>query len=179
MTNSKQNQKCWNCAHFQLYTTLSVPETAFGDCRHEPKVGRLENTDKFNQYWPFIGDGTDFWCSKWKKTQLIPPIEPVSPRDPSWPSDWENWVPWNVRKSQNISCWSCNHYQREVEDPTEPGENTGQCRKNPVPEVLDLVVGLNSDTLRGLKFVYAGSSFWCSCWERQQGNVPVDPGTAL
>lgn len=182
MANSKVNQHCFNCASFQPYNALDPVTVLNGECRWTPQVGELSTPTPtvFNQYWPYIKNGDDFWCSKWKLTQQTPIVADENPRAAVWPDDWEAFhaAPWNRRASLNQACWNCNHYQYEVDPPVAPGDNTGQCRKGPPPPVLDLVVGVVSDTLEPGKFIYTGTPFFCSTWEVRQTTAPVDPGPA-
>ncbi len=177
MPNSKENQNCMNCAHFQPYENANPVITDNGECRFRPAQDYLENTGvHFNQYWPYISDGSNFWCSTWKKTDLAP-ITQSGQRDPDFDTDWAAFhaAPWNRRASMNQSCWNCNHYQWDKEDP-QPGQNTGQCRKLPPPSVLDFDDGVESFLGESVKWSYAGSSYFCSCWEFNEGTVPPDPG---
>lgn len=182
MANSKTNQNCFNCASFQPYNALDPVTVKNGECRWCPQVGELADVTpaSFNQYWPYIDDGLDFWCSKWKLTGQAAIVASANPRATVWPDDWEFFQasPWNRRTSLNQSCWNCNHYQYEVVPPVDPGDNTGQCRKGPPPSVLDIVIGAIDETLEPGKFVYAGSAHFCSAWEQMEGTVPVDPGPA-
>lgn len=186
MANSKVNQNCFNCASFQPYIDKPLVTTKNGECRWCPQVGELTvptgdpGPTTFNQFWPYIDDGLDFWCSKWKLTGQEAVVPSANPVAPVWPGDWEAFqaAPWNRRASLNQSCWNCNHYQYEVDPPVNPGENTGQCRKGPPPPVLDLVVGITSETLEPGKFIYAGSAHFCSAWEMKEGTIPTDPGPA-
>jgi hypothetical protein len=179
--NSKENQSCWNCASWQPYSRSdqSPPDKENGECRFEPQIGRLEDgDDKWNQYWPYILFGTSFWCSKWKRTQLPIVDIPGQFSGQVWPDDFTTFhaSPWNVRSPLFESCWNCNHYQRAYATPLQAGQNTGECRKCPPPAVAYLALNAGNPTFESWKFVYEGSDFCCSCWERNQGTVPDDPG---
>lgn len=184
MPNSKDNQHCFNCASFQPYLPGQQPAKNNGECRFEPQVGVLEYSitpTKFNQFWPYINDGDNFWCSKWKMSQLDEIVPASSPTPGVFPDDWGAFrgTPWNARESLNQSCWNCNHFQRDYSLPLQPGQNTGQCRKTSPPAVLNLVVAgvpPTDDLLESLKFSYEGSDYFCSCWEHARGDVPDDPG---
>lgn len=182
MANTRDNQKCFNCKHWQGYPDeLIDPPVNNGECRRMPRGGNAtDNPTVWNVWWPFIGNGDDFWCSCWEINTKTPVVQNGTPRATSWPSDWLNFHanPWNARAAFNQSCWNCDHYQYDVAAPSAPGENTGECRKFPVPAVIDLVVGLTTDTLQPSKLSYAGSSYCCGRWEIKQGTVPTDPGPA-
>lgn len=167
MPNSKENQKCWNCSHFQRYSTGDEPTGVHGDCRKEPMPAYLWNSDWFDRYVPFITVGSIFWCAQWKLSPLtIPPI-PETPVVTTWPDVFWNWSWWNVKESINISCLNCNHYQRY--DPDDPQDLWGYCRKYPPEPTTPFVIGVNSDTLPGDKIQFYGPDFWCGCWEEQEG----------
>lgn len=181
MPNSKVNQHCFNCAHWQGYAEGDEPTVNNGECRRLPRIGKLDdNPTLFYQYWPYVEDGNIFWCSCWKLTRTGAITTAASPRPAVWPDDWSDFHnnPWNVKIAINQSCWNCNHFQRDKESPVNPGENTGECRKLPGPPVMDMNVGLTFDTLETKKFQEAGSAYCCSCWEFPQGTVPPDPGYA-
>jgi len=178
LLNTKENQKCWNCAHFQRYDQATENLTLeCGECRAQPIKGQQRNVEWLEQFYPYIEEGTTFWCSKWKKTSLTPPPEPVGLQPATWPDVFEAFqlAPWNVWGTQK-RCWECNHFQR-LSDVPEPGKTKGWCRSNPMLPVMDLRVDLITDTLRGQKTEYDGLLYWCSCWERS--NLPVaDPDGA-
>lgn len=179
MVNSKDNQSCFNCASFQPYNNADPVEVLDGECRWCPQVGSLDySPSRFDQYWPYIDNGAKFWCSKWKLTAQTPLVAAETPRAPTWPDDWSTFqaFPWNRRAPLNQSCWNCNHYQYTYDPPELPGQNTGECRKQAPPSVLSFSIGVTTSVLQSLKFVYAGSAFFCSAWEINRGTVPPDPG---
>lgn len=181
MANSKDNQHCFNCASFQPYNAEDPLMVLNGECRWCPKVGALDFApSSWNQYWPYIVDGDDFWCSKWKLTAQTALVPAVTPDPPVWPDDFDNFRanPWNRRASLNQSCWNCNHYQYRVDPPVDPGDNMGECRKGAPPPVLSLSISTTTTALESIKFQYAGSAHFCSAWEMKRGTVPVDPGPA-
>lgn len=169
--NSKENQECWNCDHFQLYDDSSTPTKPWGECRWTPVKGYLYNNDWFDRYIPFVYDARTFWCSKWKKTNLTPPPKPTgSIPQLNWPDVFWNWVIWS-KVPENKTCWHCNHFQRDDEVPT---DSWGQCRKNPPLPVLDEYIGLSptGDTIYGEPIPYYGLICWCSCWEETETPNP-------
>jgi hypothetical protein len=179
MVNSKDNQACFNCASFQPYNADDPVEYLDGECRWCPKVGRLRYVeDYWNQYWPYIANGQKFWCSKWKLTAQTPIVPVEFPRVSEFPDDFNTFhaAPWNRRASLNQSCWSCNHYQYTYDPPVEPGQNTGECRKLAPPPVVSYGITPTTGVFESVKFVYVGSSYFCSAWEINRGTVPPDPG---
>lgn len=177
MVNSKTNQNCLSCAHFQPYEETFPVETPNGECRYKPQNGQLHGAaETFDQRWPYIADGEDFWCSTWKKTDLGT-VTQSGQRAPSFPTDYTNFHinPWNRRSAMNQSCWNCNHWQREYPLPLEPGQSTGECRKLPPPSVLEFDDNVESFIGESMKWVYYGNLYWCSCWEHAEGDVPAVP----
>ncbi len=180
--NSKENQACFNCASFQPYNAEDPVEALNGECRWCPKVGMLLNQDDYwNQYWPYIDRGDLFWCSKWKLTAQAPIVAAETPRGGVFPDDWNlfHLFPWNRRASLNQSCWNCNHYQYAFDPPVDPGMNVGECRKQAPPPVVSWEILPTNGVFQSTKFLYAGSSYFCSAWEMRRGTVPVDPGPEL
>jgi len=170
--NTKVNQSCWNCGHFQRWAVDPVTEANnAGECRKDPMAGYRYDSDWFDEYWPFMEFGDRFWCAKWKKSNLPIPTKSPNPTPVVWPDDWFAWFPWNVREPLNQSCWNCNHFQRYDEEPT---DTYGSCRKNPDLPVLKSAIGTSTDTIRGEKVFYFGDVAWCSCWEKTENPNP-DP----
>lgn len=173
--NSKKNQKCWNCDHFQRYEEGDEPQDAWGECRKMPlqsKYSTNGGSPYCEHWWPFIDNAIDFWCSEWQKTvQPIPP-EPTAPRIPQWPTVWEEWTPWNKKDPMHVECWNCNHFQ-----PTAPTKSLlGECRKFTVPQVVDFdLCGSATGILKGTKSKICGDVRWCGAWERLEGEVPDKP----
>lgn len=171
MANNKDNQHCLNCAHFQPYENADPVDTANGECRFRPRVGpAVDSPTAWSQYFPYVADGKDFWCAKWKLS-LLPAINQSGSRPASWPADWTAFQqnPWNRRESLNQSCWNCNNFQHES-----AVDLDGQCRCNPTPPTIDITIGVTSATLQPTKSDYDGTKFWCSCWEIN-ANAPEPP----
>lgn len=167
MPNSKENQACWTCAHFQLYDASSTPTDTWGDCRKDPPPAFLWNSDYFDQYVPFIAAGDSFWCSSYKVTPLVTPPNPGSGASPTWPDVWWNWSAWNAKGAINQSCWNCNHFQKD--DPEDPQNLLGECRKLPPEPVTYSVIDGSGDIIPGRKYVFTGEDNWCGCWEEEGG----------
>lgn len=179
MTNSKENQNCMGCAHFQPYENANPLTQKNGECRRLPQFGQvwIAADNYVDKFWPYIHDSTDFWCSRWKKSTQTE-ITYIGGGSESFPADFTTFraAPWNRRADMNISCWNCNHYQRDKDDPILPGQDGGECRKNPPPEVYSYDDTVESGVLQPRKFDISGSYYWCSKWERAEGVIPVDPG---
>lgn len=168
------NQKCWNCMHFQRYDTATEDLTkAYGDCRKETTGGFLAYNFLISEFWPVIPDGRYHWCGQWKQSfGLFIPAEPVNPVPFDWPTDWFEGELWNVKDPINISCWNCNHFQREDEIPG-PEDIIGQCRKTQPPPATEIILGVESDSLLGRELNILGPLFWCGHWEKSQEPVPL------
>ena len=174
MPNKKTNQKCWNCDHFQRYEDSEQPQTEYGECRRKPlntQYGQI-GSDSWVGWWPFIEQGTNFWCGSWQHSVQPVPDPPEFPRPPIWPDVWEQWTPWNKKESQNVECWNCNHFQ-----PDSPTKSLlGECRRLPPPEVIDIQIAPNLDvTLQGVKTKICGDTRWCGMWEASEEPVPDKP----
>lgn len=166
MPNSKKNQKCWNCSHFQRYATGDEPNAVYGECRRDAIKAYLYWDDWFDSYQPFIPVASVYWCSGWKQTTLsVPPI-PETPVISVWPDVFWDWVTWNVKTSINISCLKCNHFQRY--DPDDPEDLWGECRKYPPEPVTTDHFGQTTDIMPGEKIEFIGTTYWCGCFEKQQ-----------
>lgn len=177
MPNKKTNQKCWNCDHFQPYIEGDEPLDAYGECRRKPlntMYGQIAG-DFWAGMWPFISNGTVFWCGAWQKSVQTVPKEPEYPRDPPWPSTWEQWIPWNKKDPMNVECWNCNHFQvSDKNDP--PNTKMGQCRRMPPPEVINIEIAPSVDVvLQGVKTEICGDSRWCGMWEMSEEPIPEKP----
>lgn len=179
MPNSKKNQNCWNCDHFQRFDETSITNNG-GECRKRQQPGnRIEDQlgDDFlmTEHWPFIADGAVFWCGEWEIVNpdlTIPAFNPA-PRDTDWPSDWTdfNAAEWNVKIGLNISCWNCNHFQAdELENPQ---SDKGECRKSAPPSVTILDDTVESGTLESTKLKINGLARWCGCWEAATHVIPI------
>lgn len=166
MPNSKDNQRCWNCEHFQRYATGEEPNAVYGDCRREPMPAYLwiPGGDWFDSYVPFIQVGSVFWCSKWKQTNLTVPPVPENPIVPTWPDVFWFWDWWNKKESINISCLTCNHYQRF--DPDDPQDLWGYCRKYPPEPTTTDEFAQATNIMPGDKIEFYGPDYWCGVWER-------------
>lgn len=177
MPFSKPNQNCWNCNHFQRDTQdPQATQVPWGDCRRLPEPGERESEGFFLEFHPFILEGVDFWCGFWENALHFVPAEPVNPPPIVWPDDWFNWIPWNVKASQNISCWSCDHFKRYVEDPQTTGDVFGECRKGPPPPTTGFDDNVDPElwwyTNRPRR---RGPDMWCGCWQRSIEDVPAIP----
>lgn len=181
MTNTQQNQKCLLCGNFQPYEQGSTITTANGECRY-----RALDDLKFagptlfvNEYWPYIEDGDDFWCSHFKRTTEEPIVQ-SGQQNPQFPEDWEAFqlAPWNIKESLNVNCWRCGNFQRNFENPN-PGQNNGQCRKNATPAIYSFDDSVESGTLEPHKHNFLTSAYWCSQFEPFEGTIPPDPGPVV
>ena len=174
--NVKENQSCWSCNHWQRYDESPTPNRAEGECRKMPQKMQVQGTASFfAEFYTFIDNGKIFWCSEWKKSVLEVPPPPETPLPIVWPDVWEEWKPWNVKTPINQSCWSCNHWQREVVDPG-PGDDKGECRKFTAPQVLMFSLAIPLfDIDEGRKILTIGPLQWCGCWEKNEGEVPPIP----
>lgn len=167
--NSKDNQRCWNCDHFQRYDPSSTPTYSWGECRKNPIGDWRFNIDWFDLSTPFISAGDSFWCSEWQFSRLVVPPNPGPGSPPDWPDvfwEWFDW--WNVRDPLNQSCYNCNHYQRV--DPEDPEDLVGECRKNPLKPVISSLISGSSDFIAASKNRMYGPEYWCGCWEVKNEN---------
>lgn len=165
MTNTRDNEQCWNCSHFQRYITGATPDTTEGECRRQAtKAYRFLNI-WFDEYEPFIWIGGDFWCSCWKITdeENLPPNPGSAPPHAAWPDVFWTWTPWNKWGTAK-SCLNCSHF--DLCDPQDPQDLCGECRKNPPEPVIDADVDGTIDTFPGEKMQFWGPTYWCSEWQK-------------
>ena len=159
MPNNKDNQHCLNCASFQPYENNNPLVTANGECRFRPQGGYAGTlSPAFREVWPYIPNGDDFWCAKWK-TSPLPAITQEGQQDPVFESDWSDFHsdPWNRRESLNQSCWGCNNYQHidpEVFD-------IGECRYNPPLNVIQQSLSVPPALMPSDRYVYPGDKYCC------------------
>jgi len=172
--NKHANEKCWNCMHFQRYDTATENLTkAYGDCRKDTTGGFSANDFLISEFWPVIPDGRFYWCGQWKKsTGLVIPPEPIDPAPFVWPDDWFAGEIWNVKEPINVSCWNCNHFQAQDEDPG-PDDILGQCRKAPPPPATEMEISSVLDDLFGRELNITGPLFFCGHWEKSEEPVPL------
>lgn len=172
MLNSKKNQSCWNCDHFQRFTEkMEDADILCGQCRREPRFGEIQLTagPLVLLTFPYIQNGRDFWCAQWQKSVLPVPSISQFQHSCEFPTTWLEWKPWNRKAVANISCWNCNHFQRNEEVVNGNG-NLGQCRKLPPPAA---VITDQPDYGQGQKHDFEGPTSWCGMWEKNQEEVPA------
>lgn len=171
--SSKKNQSCWNCDHFQPYSETF--RDLWGECRKMPLSDKGQVSSRYwASWWPFVSNGSTYWCSEWQKALREVPDVPDLGTPPRWPTDWQRWQPWNIKAPSNVMCWTCNHF--EPDDPED--SSMGECRKLSPPPVIDYDLGGSArGTLQSVKTKICGLTRWCGAWERQQNEIPEDPQT--
>lgn len=174
--NSKENQNCWNCNHFQRYAIAGKYIYLHGECRAHAQSEQKSDSLLSLYNWPFVKDGTSNWCGNWQKSVLDVPDPPTVVDPPEWPEVWERWFPWNVKADANVKCWNCSHFQRDFDIPI---TQNGVCAKQTPSIANGRVIATNSDNLNPTQRLnYPGTLYWCGDWQASEVAVPAAPAVA-
>jgi len=94
-----------------------------------------------------------------------------------------NWATFNVKAGFNVSCWTCEHFQRYDDSPA-PALCEGECRKD-MPQFMAADTLYSCDPPPSIErlresfftFIPFGVSSWCSGYQRSlEPSIPPPPG---
>ena len=193
----KPSVNCWTCDHFQRFDEKEEPKSCAGECRKNPPLGFLDNTNMTDWYqFPVVIAGPLHWCGSWQRTTEtpLPPTPTYSPpvlkaQNPQngefkfcfsrqvfdFPDDFEDWIPWNRKLKENISCWHCDHFQRVEQKIVPTSDCAGECRKNPPAPVVQRKVLTTSILLGFCVPIFFGPLYWCGDFQRSINEIPPIP----
>jgi len=194
VANHNPSVCCWNCDHFQRFSSKPQPDTCDGECRVFPPgnsilVTALVSTQgakglqsEIQEYFPHILCGLRYRCSHFVSTS-----EPNNPQSPTSfdcqllaPSNTLIWEPWI--KPGRESCWSCNWFEPELcpyKNQAQP--DNGTCLFNPpaprrfhqFERILPKIELGTTPTVRQARLL------WCSCWQGPRPELNYAPGDQM
>lgn len=197
-TNKKasENVVCWTCEHFQRYDDTPGTTNCQGECRKGPPAvteASVKNftttiTGEVEAFFPFLPFANTTWCSGYQRSleASIPSV--VQGRSNCAAQDWDDFhtpfdqystdPPFARKKDILESCWYCEHFQNEIDPPSD--FCYGYCMLRPPwdydNENYDFGAGVSRVGIAHTPpLIRYAAWIWCSKWERARAAVSAPP----